>query len=222
MEQATQDTALSGSDIYRRPVLSIYDPFVLGFSSRFAWKCRPETLVAMYDRYASAKHLDVGVGTGYFLDHCRFPVPNPSITLVDLNPSSLASAARRIDRYKPTVHAADIFQPLNLPEGKFDSIGLNYVLHCLAGDLKQKGTVLDNLAHSLTPGGVLFGATLLGVGVERNALARLIMGIYNRLGIFGNRADSLADLKTELERRFRVVDVQVQGCAAIFAASQPQ
>ena len=65
-------------------------------------------------------------------------------------------------RYSPTCHVANIFEPLELLDGgKFDSIGLNYVLHCLPGTMRDKLLAVRQLAELLTPGGVLFGATLL-------------------------------------------------------------
>ncbi len=39
--------------------------------------------LTLYDQYVSANHLDIGVGTGYFLDHCRFPAANPRLALMD-------------------------------------------------------------------------------------------------------------------------------------------
>jgi hypothetical protein len=42
------------------------------------------------------------------------------------------------------------------------------------------------------------------------------MAAYNRQGIFGNAADSLDDLRVELQRRFAEVQIEVVGCAALF------
>ena len=56
--------------------------------------------------HVGARHLDVGVGTGWFLDHCRWPVESPKITLLDLNENSLAVASKRIRRHAPATMQA--------------------------------------------------------------------------------------------------------------------
>ena len=89
----------AGQKVYTPWTLKVYDAFVLGFSNRFLWRCPTHFLESMYTRNVSGKHVDVGVGTGYFLDKVRWPVANPQILLVDLSPNSLEAAARRIARY---------------------------------------------------------------------------------------------------------------------------
>ena len=74
--QLTSTTRLDprpGAAVYSRRTLEIYDPLVLGLCGTYVWKCPTREVLAFYDRHLSARHLDVGVGTGYFLDHCRFP-----------------------------------------------------------------------------------------------------------------------------------------------------
>jgi hypothetical protein len=77
---------------FGRPVLAIYDALVLGLSCRFVWKCPAPSLLDWYNGHVSANHLDVGVGTGYFLDRCHFPSATPRIVLADLSESSLAGS----------------------------------------------------------------------------------------------------------------------------------
>ena len=207
-----------GAAIYGPVVLAAYDAFVLGFSNRCVWRCPTPRLLAHYDAHVSANHLDVGVGTGYFLDRCRFPAPDPALALLDLHPAALRWAGRRLRRYRPRAHLGDVLRPLELGGARFDSIGLNYVLHCLPGDLATKAAAFDHLAAVLNPGGVLFGATILGRGVPRNRLARALMTAYNRRGVFANVGDDAAGLERELGRRFRDLRVEVVGCVALFAA----
>jgi hypothetical protein len=57
-------------------------------------------------------HLDVGVGTGYFLDRCTFPVAAPEVHLMDLNPNCLEKTARRIRRYRPVTHRCNVLDPI--------------------------------------------------------------------------------------------------------------
>jgi len=169
----------------------------------------------MYDEHVSASHLDIGVGTGYFLDRCRMPA-DPRIVLVDLNENSLEATAKRIARYRPQVEKRDVLEPLDLGDERFDSIGINYLLHCLPGDIHSKATVFDHAAEYLTPGGILFGSTLLHDGVERSFLARRLMGLYNRKQIFSNMQDTLAGLREEFLPRFDDCHIETCGCVAIF------
>jgi SAM-dependent methyltransferase len=127
----------AGQAVYTPLTLKVYDHLVLGFSNRFLWRCPTSTLVDLYDRNASEVHLDVGVGTGYFLDKTAWPVENPDITLLDLNSNSLEAAATRIARYQRTTLKADISEPIPL-ERKYRSVGLCYLLHCLPGPISEK------------------------------------------------------------------------------------
>jgi hypothetical protein len=68
LEPAMQKNASQGAAVYSQAVLAAYDAFVVGFSNSFAWKCPSRLLVAFYNENISEEHLDVGVGTGYFLD----------------------------------------------------------------------------------------------------------------------------------------------------------
>lgn len=214
----TREQVEAGQAVYTRRSLPLYDLVVLGISNRFIWKCPTQRLEAHYNRHVSANHLDVGVGTGYFLDRCRFPANAPRVALMDLNGESLAHAAQRIARYRPEVYRRNVLEPIELDEEPFDSIGLNYLLHCLPGSIAEKSLVFDHLQPLLKPGARLFGATLLHGGVPRSALARRLMAIYNRQGIFANQADDLEGLRRELARRFSEVAVEVVGCAALFSA----
>lgn len=217
MTEITSERIEAGQAVYTRRTLALYDFLVLGLSNRFIWRCPTRRIEAHYATWLSANHLDVGVGTGYFLDRCRFPSPKPRVALMDLNPQALGHAAARIARYRPWIHRHNVLDPVDLQVPKFDSIGINYLLHCLPGSIAAKAVALDNLRALLNPGGVLFGSTLLQGGVRRGALATRLMRTYNRRGIFSNAGDDLDGLERELRRRFRDASVEVIGCAALFS-----
>ena len=106
-----------------------------------------------------------------------------------------------------------------LGDHEFDSIGLNYLLHCLPGALEAKtAAVARNLAGRLKPGGVLFGSTILGRGVRHNALGRMLMQVYNRQGIFANSDDDRAGLERGLAAELGSVEVEIVGAVALFSA----
>ncbi|MCP4383214.1 MAG: class I SAM-dependent methyltransferase [Hyphomicrobiales bacterium] len=209
----------AGQAIYTPITLGTYDWGVLGFSNRFLWRCPTTALLAMYQRNISANHLDVdvGVGTGYFLDRVAWPAPRPKITLLDLNPNCLTAAARRIARYAPTEVTADIFQPLP-PIGPFDSVALSYLLHCLPGDMNKKAIVFDHLKPVLAAGARVFGATIVQDDAPRSAAASALMRLYNRKGVFCNESDTTADLTAALEDRFVDVIITCRGTVSLFEA----
>ena len=205
-------------DIYGPALLAGSDWYVLGLMTHLVWRCPARTMLAQYGAHVSSHHLEVGVGTGYFLDHCRFPGATPNLVLLDLNPGPLRWAARRLRRYRPRVYRANVLEPIDLGGERFDSIGLNYVLHCLPGDCSLKSAALGHLRALLRLGGVLFGCTMLGRGVSRNLLARGCMAAFNRFGIFANTEDDLEGLERALAAHFRTAQVRTVGCAALFVA----
>lgn len=213
-----QGAVKAGQAVYTPLTLKLYDAWVLGVSNRWLWRCPTSRLRSLYDRNVSQHHLDIGVGTGYYLDHARWPVPDPRITLVDLNTNSLDVAARRIARFSPRTIRADVLQPL--PSlGPFQSAGLCYLLHCLPGSLEQKAVVFDNIRPLLAKGARVFGATIVQGSAPLSLLAQRLMDVYNSKGIFSNRDDRAEDLERELEARFKDVLVCMVGTVAVFEAS---
>jgi len=207
----------TGAEAYSRRVLSVYDVWVLTISTRWIWRCPAGKLISFYNRHISGNHLDVGVGTGYFLDKCRFPVLSPRVALLDLNPNSLSYTAGRIRRYQPATVAANVLAPLNWKTEPFDSIGLNFLLHCLPGNLASKAAVFEHLMPYLKPGGVIFGSTILGKGVARNPAAVALMKQYNATGIFSNQEDDREGLEAALATLFHRYEIEVKGCVALFS-----
>ena len=216
-EPAAKQRAL-GAGVYGRLGLHFYDAGVLGVSSLFVWRCSSRRVLAHYQANVSANHLDVGVGTGYFLDRASYPSPTPRLGLLDLNGNSLTHTARRLIRYSPEIYQADILRPIAVEAEPFDSIGLNYLLHCLPGPMTAKAVAFDNLSPLLRPGGTIFGGTVLRHGIRLPLQARGLMSMYNAMGIFGNSRDSLDGLRSELESRFDDVAIETHGCVALFRA----
>ena len=213
----TRDQVHSGQAVYTKRVLKVYDFVVLGVSNRFIWKCPTSRQLRHYERYLSANHLDVGVGSGYFLDRCRFPTASPRVALLDLSPTALEFAAQRIVRHRPERYRRNVLEPITIEAPGFDSVAVNYLLHCLPGSMASKAVVFDQLRPLMNANAMLFGTTLLHAGVRRGWAARRLMAVYNNKGIFSNQQDDLETLNRELERRFDDVKVDVVGCGALFS-----
>uniref|UniRef100_A0A7C2P9H6 Methyltransferase domain-containing protein n=1 Tax=Schlesneria paludicola TaxID=360056 RepID=A0A7C2P9H6_9PLAN len=214
----TADQILAGQAVYTPWRLRAYNAVVLGFSNRWVWRCPTAKLLALYDRHVKGNHFEVGVGTGYFLDRCRWPCDRPRLVLADLNEHCLKATQRRVARYAPQVLSHDVFQPLPGGLQPITSIGLNYVLHCLPGRMADKRRVIDHLRAVLAPQGVLFGSTILGSGGLHSWPAQRLMAFYNRRRIFSNTADSLPELEAALSAGLDVVQLDVIGSVARFAA----
>ncbi|HYH22581.1 MAG TPA: class I SAM-dependent methyltransferase [Azospirillum sp.] len=209
----------AGQAAYKDWVLRwVYDFWVLGVSNHWIWKCPTARLRAQYDANLSANHLDVGVGTGYYLGRCRFPSPAPRLALMDLNPNSLKHAGAGAARHAPELLRRNVLAPIAYDGRGFDSVGLMYLLHCLPGRMAEKAVAFDHLRPLMNPGAVVFGATLVQGDAPRSRAAQRLMDVYNAKGVFSNRDDTVAGLRAELAKRFARPEVELVGCAAVFRA----
>ena len=216
----TPEEVAAGHAFYTKRSLAIYDPLILGWFSRVAWRCPARRVLEHYDAHVTDNHLDVGPGTGYFLDRCHFDTATPRIALMDLNEACLEAAGHRIARYRPERIKANALEPIDPEVLPFDSIGLNYLLHCIPGGIRSKGpAVLTNLKAVANPGATIFGATLLHDGVPRNFMARQVMARNIRHGIFSNTEDDLEGLRAVLEEHLHDATIDVVGCVGIFAGT---
>jgi hypothetical protein len=203
--------------IYTPFMLSFYDRLVHGLSNRFAWRCPTERIIGLYRDNLSSRHLEAGVGTGFFIDRAN-PAGFDELTLLDINRHCLARSAQRLARYHPLLCEANLLAPIASELEPADSIGLTYVLHCLPGRMAEKLRAIDHLRPVMSKDTVLFGATILGRGIESNVAARALLRLYNAKGVFNNVDDDLAGLSDGLKARFGQVDIETMGCVALFCA----
>jgi len=175
-------------------------------------------MLEMYNNHVSSNHLDIGVGSGYFMDKCSFPSSKPRLVLMDLNPNSLRAASKRLARFQAEVYQRNVMEPFNLPVPPFDSIGMMNLLHCLPGNIKTKAVVFQHACEVLNPEGTLFGSTILYRGVKKNLMATQALEMNNLRGIMTNLEDTVEDLKEALEDLFSESSVNVIGCEALFWA----
>ena len=213
-----EDSSKPGYAGYSPFVLALYDFWVHGLNNRFFWKCPTRRLIEHYRTCLTANHLEIGPGTGYLLERSGFPETRPRLVLCDMNAHCLGKAGRRLGRFRPALVRRDVLQPLRGLGERFRSVGMNYVLHCLPGDLVSKGRVFGHVAECLEPGGTFFGSTILGGGVPLSRPARLQLWLLNRRGHLSNRHDTLGDLEAGLEAVFTDCRIETQGCVALFSA----
>jgi ubiquinone/menaquinone biosynthesis C-methylase UbiE len=214
------DPAYKGQSGYNRFMLAIYDPWVLGFMAPVVWRSPIHPGVERYREHMGRRHLDVGPGTGYFIEKAE-PAEGTEITLLDPNPKVLARSSRRLAALHPATVEADVMKPLPL-DGRFDSAALSFVLHCLPGPLEHKAVAIRNIANVLEPDGVLFGGTVLGTSAKHSRAARGVLRAFNRQGAFDNLGDTADGLREILDGSFRTIEVEVTRSIALFTATGPR
>jgi SAM-dependent methyltransferase len=212
------DPAYKGQAGYNRALLAIYDVWVLKFMTRAVWKSPIPPVLTWYRDLFGPRHLDVGPGTGYFVE---LAPADTRITLLDPNPHVLRYTSKRLAARDPVVVEADVMKPLPV-EGGFDSAALSFVLHCLRAPMSNKAVAIRNIADVLSPDGVLFGGTVLGTAEPHTRSARAFLWAANKQGGFDNREDTLEGLRQILDASFRQVEVERHGSTALFSARGPR
>jgi hypothetical protein len=218
VDAADEATIARAHAVYTPFMLSLYDVLVHGLSNRLAWRCPTPRLLDLYPANLSANHLEAGVGTGFFLDRTGASRLNP-LVLLDINRHCLDRAGRRLARFNPALYQVNLLAPITLDVAPFASVGLTYVLHCLPGRMREKLAAVDHLRPLMSEGAVLFGATILGRRIAPNGAARALLDLYNAKGVFNNREDDIATLSGGLRQRFDQVEIERQGCVALFRAT---
>ena len=214
------DPAYKGQSEYTPFLLSVYDRFVIGFMAPRVLRTPMAPLLDQYRTLVGPRHLDVGPGTGWFLDNAGLRATT-QITLLDPNPDVLTHSERVLQRFRTSAVEADVLKPLPV-SGPFDSAALNMVIHCLPGPSARKTEAIRNVAAVLEPDGVLFGASVLGRSAPHTRLARAFLKMANLRGGFDNLEDSMEHLRSMLERHFEEVEVTEMGSAARFVARRPR
>jgi hypothetical protein len=215
-------TSKDGVRIYSPLLLSFYDLLIMGVLSPYAWKCRAGHFTALYRDHMSRNHADIGVGTGYVLDQCAYEPGDVRIALFDLQKNCLEYTARRLARFRPETYQCDALKPIEVGAGRFDSIALGGLLHCIPGDMGDKGVVFDAIKPLMHTGTTVFGYTILNRGIAKTAFGRAVYCILQQLKVINGLEDSASDLTRELGKRFRSIDVKVVGWVAIFVAHSPK
>src|SRR5260370_14268045 len=130
-----------GASVYSPTILKLYDLGVVGLSHRFVWQCRTKTvLLPFYKEHLGLKHLDVGVGTGFFIARAGL-TSSHQVGLLDLNENCLRAAAAHVQQAKVRTFRRDIMQPSSEPtDTGNDSISLAHDLQSLTGTMDDRAT----------------------------------------------------------------------------------
>ncbi|MFF2086137.1 class I SAM-dependent methyltransferase [Nocardia sp. NPDC058176] len=222
---ARHDPVREAAAPYTPAFLTVYDAWVIRLSNRFAWQCDATVMLDLYNRHLGHRHLEVGPGSGWYLANSAAG-ETAQITLMDLNPTPLSFTARRLRKSVHDVAAvcASVLEPVPAEAGTgYDSVGINFVLHCVPGDFTDKGIAFRHLADVLSDDGVLFGSTILGRGREpRTLFGRALTTVYRRVGAFNNRDDDRGELEDALGAAFAEHTVIEVGAVTLFTARRPR
>ncbi len=202
---------------YHRCALPAYDFGVYKVWNPAVWRCPSDLILEHYRRHTGPSHMDIGCGTGYLLDRLNRSAFD-RLVLVDLSPHSLAWSRKRLRRYHPEMVKHNILVPMPQQIGVFDSISVNYVLHCLPTTLKEKCGVIAGLTRCLAEDGVVFGTTISGRYSQHSIRAKGMLWLYNHIGSFTNAFDSAAELEKCLKQDYRDVSVRQIGSVIFFSA----
>ena len=215
---------MRGTWIYSTPILRIYDWLVPKVLNRFIWKCDTQLLVEQYTTQVGKRHIDLGPGTGYFLR--RFADQKPhrfeSLLLVDESQASLDHATKVLGDLGPRRMKLDLTNResvMQLSSERANSVSASYLIHCLPRGLRDSEAMLEVISHVIGSNGVLFGSVILPDLARCRIRSRICCWMLNLPGVFGNKSDSLAELKSQLARHFSNCEVRVVQCVALFSVN---
>ena len=69
----TKEQVKAGQAAYTPMALAFYDFFILNVIVPYIWRCPIKHPLRLYREHLSSNHLEIGVGSGYFLDISKFP-----------------------------------------------------------------------------------------------------------------------------------------------------
>ncbi|KAE8402407.1 hypothetical protein BDV37DRAFT_295413 [Aspergillus pseudonomiae] len=218
---------------YPSIVLYFYDAWLMNVANPYFWRCSTkDVLVPLHQRNIGVHHCDIGCGTGYYLVHQKYPSPNTTITLLDLESTPLSITRSRLYKSHPTVtvhpHQHDILSVEHIPPPPtssecttYDSISLTYLIHTLSVRPEDKVKVFSKAKAAINPSGVVFGATVLGHGPWHSWAGRLLLRFLNWEERLSNFDDNVEVLMKGLRDNFKDVKADVVGSILVFEAKQP-
>ncbi|AIT09983.1 SAM-dependent methyltransferase [Candidatus Francisella endociliophora] len=210
-------TTYDGQKVYSRLMLKLYNFIVLFFNNTFLWKCKTSNLLELYEDNVSKNHLDIGVGSGFYLNKVADKLEK--VTLIDLNPNCLDYVKRILKDKDVLTYKIDILEDVSDEfNSQFDSISCNYLVHCLP-DNGNKQMVFKNIAKMLKPSGIAFGATI--INDYDSKLAVKVVTKFNSKGIFDNENDTYEIVEGYVKENFKEYSIRQIGSVCIYVMSQP-
>lgn len=236
----------SVADFYTPFTLSLYGLYVIRISLPLIWGCSAKKhLGPLFSKNFSKRHLDIGVGDGYFptraLKEAGRKPECQHLTLVDLSEHSLAATKRRILSRYPEVDIrcilADAVKPFpdTLQNERFDSASLFLVMHHMPTPTHLKTPAITNAKNLLTREGTLTGCTVLGTDWEKtdqgykmlnerpsSRFVSFMLRFYNKRGMLDNLQEDPNVIERALQNEFEEVETEVVSMMFVFRARKPR
>ena len=171
--------------------LKFYDFLVNDINCNFVWRCNKNNIFENYKSNVKKNHLEIGPGTGYFLKN---DLKIKNLTLLDINNQTLLFSKNNLSNKYSNINILnyDIFNS-KLELDDIESVGLNYVLHCVPGKLENK---IDKLINNLSSSNkvTFFGATVVNDNNIQSYLSNMELFLLNKYLIFNNKEDYSSNL----------------------------
>ena len=193
-----------------------YDRLVNEINCEKVWGCKKKYIIDNYNRNINSNHLEIGPGTGYFLKKQNLDVNLNKLTLIDINKNILDYSKNNLQSEYSDIDilSHNLFTSKIPTDIKFNSVGINYVLHCVPGNLQTK---LDKLISNLGNNEYnLFGASVICDSININLLAEYEIIFLNAFGIFNNNYDTYEELNEYLNNTNLNFSLKRRGYVAIF------
>ena len=103
----------------------------------------------------------------------------------------------------------------NFDQIKPTSVGVNYVLHCVPGNLENKmEKLINNLSNNEKT--TIFGATVINDSERQTVSSKLLLKFLNKKGVFHNKEDYSNHLKDYLVKNNIKHELQIIGNVLLF------
>jgi len=206
-----------GQKVYSKLVLKLYNFVVLFFNNTFLWKCKTSQLLQLYKDNVSHNHLDIGVGSGYYLKNVKDRLSK--VALMDLNPNCLEYVKNVLKDKEVSTYQVDILKDVAEEfYSKYESISCNYLIHCLP-DNGNKEKVFENIAKMLSKDGVAFGSTI--IDDYSSSLAIMVANKFNAKGVFDNKNDTYESIEKYIKNNFAEYTIKQIGSVCVYIMSKP-
>lgn len=193
--------------------LKFYDYLVNDINCTYAWRCHKSNIFENYKNNIKTNHLEIGPGTGYFLKK-NYNINK--LYLMDINEDTLNFSKNNLSfNYEVKTINHNIFED-KLEIKDLDSVGLNYVLHCVPGKLEDN---IDNLLNNLESNNKInfFGATVVSDKNLQNTLSSVELFFLNKYNIFNNQLDTSKNLIDYLKYNKIKFQEKIVGNVLIFS-----